>query len=219
VPSHAAARTLVLLGDSILDNAPYTRPEPDTRSHLQGLLTQWSVQLLARDGATMGHVAMQLHELAIRPSVAVLSVGGNDATEHIGLLGRRSSSAQVFGELLDIADAFGDRYERVARAVVERAERLIVCTIYEVQLEPPAYARLARAPLAVLNDRIIRIAARVGADVLELRAVCTLPSDFVRQIEPSATGALKIARAIAHAVEAGAGEPSSRIFVGAKHDT
>jgi hypothetical protein len=70
-----------------------------------------------------------------------------------------------------------------------------------VQLEPAPYAKLARVPLAVLNDRIMRIAARLGLDVLDLRSICTEPSDFVLQIEPSAKGAAKIARAIAGLVD------------------
>jgi lysophospholipase L1-like esterase len=206
------SRTLVLLGDSILDNAPYTRPEPDTTTHLQQMLNGWSVRRLARDGATMGHVAFQLGELDVRPDVAVLSVGGNDATEHLGFLARRASNAaEVLEELLRIADDFATRYEPVARSVAERAKRLVICTIYEVQLEPPRFAHLARAPLAILNDRIVRIAARIGADVLELRCVCTEPSHFVRQIEPSASGALEIARAIASTVTSEEPRPA-RVF-------
>lgn len=52
-------------------------------------------------------------------------------------------------------------------------------------------------PLALLNETIIRTGARLGLDVLELRSVCTEPSDFVMQIEPSPQGAAKIAKAIA----------------------
>jgi lysophospholipase L1-like esterase len=191
---------LVLLGDSILDNAPYTRPEPETAAHLQRLLPGWSIRLLARDGARMRDVDAQLHEMEERPSLAVLSVGGNDAIEHIGVLDApASSSAEVLRELLGIADGFAQRYESVARAVCARAERTVLCTIYEVQLEPTPYAVLARVPLALLNDRIVRTAARIGADVLELRSVCTERDDFVLQIEPSPRGAEKIARAIAAA--------------------
>jgi hypothetical protein len=66
-----------------------------------------------------------------------------------------------------------------------------------VQLEPRPYAELARVPLALLNDRIVRTASRLGLDVLELRSICTDPADFVKQIEPSPQGAEKIANAIA----------------------
>jgi lysophospholipase L1-like esterase len=194
---------LALLGDSILDNWSYTEPEPDTTAHLTRLLAGgWSVLRLARDGAVMADVAGQLAALQGRPDVAVLSIGGNDATAHLGLLDRRGTSAgELFGELLGIADEFEQQYYRAAELVADSAGRAVLCTIYEVQLEPPLYARLARVPLAVLNDRITRVARKLGLEVLELRDVCTEPADFTLQIEPSAAGAAKIARAIAAQVQ------------------
>jgi lysophospholipase L1-like esterase len=191
--------TVVLLGDSILDNGPYTQPAPDTTAHLAGLLgADWSVERLAQDGATMAAMPLQAGQLHGRPTWVVVSIGGNDLAAHIGLLGRAATSAEaLLGELLGIADDFVVRYETVVHAVTERAERVLLCTIYEVPLEPPIFARLARAPLGLINDRIVAAAARLGADVLDLRTVCTEPDDFVLQIEPSARGAAKIAEAIA----------------------
>jgi lysophospholipase L1-like esterase len=194
---------IVLLGDSILDNGPYTRPEPDTAAILGRLLgPAWSVERVAQDGARMGDVRPQLKTLTAKPEIAVLSIGGNDAVEHIGVLTRQTSSAaEVLEELLEIAEAFGRRYEDVARSVAERASRVVLCTIYDVPLEPPPYDRLVRVPLALLNDRIIGAGMRLEADVLELRSVCTERTDFVLQIEPSAQGASKIASAIAALVQ------------------
>jgi len=193
---------LALLGDSILDNAPYTAPEPDTTSHLVRLLApNWPVVRLALDGATMSGIRAQLAELGDRPAVAVLSVGGNDATEHVGILDREAASAaEVLDELVSIAETFARRYEEVARSVADAADRTVLCTIYNVQLDPPSHARLARTPIALLNDQIVSVAARLGLDVLELRSVCTEPGDFVLQIEPSPRGARKIAEAIAGVV-------------------
>jgi len=208
-----AEQKVVLLGDSILDNAPYTEPEPDTAAHLRRILgAAGSVDLRARDGATMADVPRQLERTADRGATAVLSIGGNDATAHIGILARPASdSAAVIGDLLEIADDFGRRYEEVARTVAAHYQRTVLCTIYEVQLEPAPLARLARVPLALLNDRIIRTAGLLGLEVLELREVCTAPSDFVLQIEPSATGAAKIAQAIAGLLEPGPSARSTRI--------
>jgi hypothetical protein len=79
------SKSLVLLGDSILDNAPYTRREPDSTTLLSGMLPDWVVQRLALDGATMSGINDQLGDLEFRPSVAVLSIGGNDVTAHIGI--------------------------------------------------------------------------------------------------------------------------------------
>jgi len=210
-------QSLVLLGDSILDNGPYTRPEPDTAAHLARLLApEWSVERLAQDGATMTDLRFQVNQIRARPSLAVLSIGGNDATEHIGILERPPSpTAELLEELLAIAEDFGRAYEASVRAVAERAQRTLLCTIYEVQLEPPIFARLARVPLALLNDQILRVGVRLGLDVLELRSVCTEPGDFVQQIEPSPQGAAKIARAIAGTVLGGDGLQSGRVFAAA----
>lgn len=82
-------RTLALLGDSILDNKPYTHPAPDTSTQLAAILGDaWRVELLARDGACMEHVRHQLDDLDGEVDTAVLSIGGNDLTQHLGMLDR-----------------------------------------------------------------------------------------------------------------------------------
>ena len=206
--------SLVLLGDSILDNRPYTAPDPDTVTHLRRLVAPARAPvLLARDGARMRDVGGQLDGWRGEIDVAVLSVGGNDVTAHLPLLDRRNTSAAaLFGDLLTVADEFEREYARLAARVAGRAHRTVLCTIYEVRLEPPRYARLARVPLAVLNDRIIRVASGLGLDVLDLRSVCNRPEDFVLQIEPSAQGAAKIASAIAALVERPESLPSAAVF-------
>jgi len=171
VRSNTAKKILALFGDSILDNAAYTHPEPDTTAHLERQLgADWTVQRLALDGAMMHNVGEQLSALRDRPDVAVLSVGGNDAIEHIDILEQPAvTSGTVLEDLEKIGASFHTAYERVARAVAQRAARTIVCTIYEVQLEPPVFAKRVRVPLAVINDRILRVAAKLGLDTLELR--------------------------------------------------
>lgn len=194
--------SLVLLGDSILDNAPYTAPAPDTATHLRRLLGgDWSVELLARDGATMSDMPRQLAQLATRPDWAVLSIGGNDVARYVGLLDRPMRHAgDLLEELVRIGDAFAESYRAVLEGLAPRAARVVACTIYEVPLEPPTLARHARVPLGMLNDWIARLAAETGATLLDLRTVCTGPADFVLQIEPSAQGAEKIARSIARLI-------------------
>ncbi len=99
-------------------------------------------------------------------------------------------------EGLSLADAFSSRYESVVRPLVGRTQRTVLCTIYEVRLEPPPLAELARVLLGVFNDRILQAAMKFGVEVLELRSICTDPDDFVLQIEPSAQGAEKVALGI-----------------------
>ncbi len=197
---------LTLLGDSILDNGPYVAPQPDTAAHLRRLLgPDWVVHLLARDGSMMADVYRTLGGLPDVTDCAVLSVGGNDAIEHIDLLTRPAFSvAEVLAELGDIAQRFADRYDALLGELASRIRRVMVCTIYEAPLHSLQAARLARVPLSLLNDRIIRSASRHALEVVDLRAVCTRPDDFVQQIEPSPTGARKIAEALARAIHGNA---------------
>jgi hypothetical protein len=191
-------RHLALLGDSILDNNSYTAPEPDTADCLQRALgPTWMVELLARDGSTMDDLRFQLTHLPKEADTAILSIGGNDAIAHIGLLEQRvDRAARVLAQLADITDDFAARYHRVLADLRPRVARLVVCTIYEPPLTDSTTARLARVPLTLLNDQIIRQAMKAGVDVLDLRSVCTESTDFVKEIEPSPAGARKIAAAI-----------------------
>ena len=206
---------LVLLGDSILDNRTYTSPEPETAECLRGMLgSGWTVDLLARDGAVMSEIPYQLEHLRGHPDAIVVSVGGNDALGHIGILEDRADAARtVLSRLADIAEDFGARYRRVLAEARPRSRRLIACTIYEPPMFDATTTRLLRVPLCLLNDQIVREAARAGVDVLDLRSVCTSPADFVRQIEPSAQGAHRIAAAIETAVRGERSGAAITLFV------
>jgi hypothetical protein len=70
-----------------------------------------------------------------------------------------------------------------------------VCTIYEGNFDPP-FAELARVALAFFNDVILRAAFERRIGVIDLRLVCTEPSDYANPIEPSGSGGAKIASAI-----------------------
>jgi len=207
-------RRLLLLGDSTIDNKPYVGRAPDTTAHLQEILgTDWQVTRLARDGAVMHDVSNQLRHISDSADVAVLSVGGNDAIGYVPLLeSKRVDSRAYLGSLRSMSESFAESYKAALAQVAPIADRLITCTIYEARIGDPETFSLARVALSILNDRIFRASAEVGADILDLRTVCTEDSDFVMQIEPSAEGAEKIARAIAAVLQ---GErPGSRLLVG-----
>lgn len=71
-----------------------------------------------------------------RPATAVLSIGGNDVTRHVGMLAKPATSVGgVIGELLAIADGFAPCYAAVLAALIPRVSRLVLCTIYPVRLE------------------------------------------------------------------------------------
>lgn len=206
---------VVLLGDSIFDNASYVAGGPDVVAQLRGELPAgWSATLCAIDGATTHSMPMQYGRIPADATHLVLSIGGNDALMNVDILDRRASSAgEALGMLADVRDAFAARYEGVLRELVGRGLPLTVCTIYEGNFPDARMQRLAATALTVFNDAILRHAVRAGLSVIELRIVCCDPADYANPIEPSVRGGAKIARAIARAVGAdGGGGPRTEII-------
>ena len=73
-------RHIVLLGDSIFDNALYVPGEPSVLEHVRRILPSGDcVTMLALDGATVSSVFGQLDRIPDDATHLVLSVGGNDA--------------------------------------------------------------------------------------------------------------------------------------------
>lgn len=189
--------SIVLIGDSVLDNQAYTGAEPDVAGHLRGLLPpDWTVTLCAVDGTTTSDVASQFGKVPSSATHVVLSLGGNDAMDNADLLEMPVDSTgvalEIFGQRVA---AFEDAYCRALDKVVGLCASTTVCTIYNADLSP-AEATRARIALMLFNDVILRRAFMRGLPVVDLRMVCSQPSDFTKQIEPSAAGGLKIARAI-----------------------
>ncbi|HEX8829987.1 MAG TPA: SGNH/GDSL hydrolase family protein [Longimicrobium sp.] len=196
---------IVLLGDSIFDNKAYVRGGPDVLDHLTGQLPAgWTATLLARDGAVTGEVSWQLRHIPADATHLVLSVGGNDALGHVGILDRRASSyAEVLDALADIAARFEERYRPMLAEVTALGIPVTVCTIYNGNLGEPATQRRATVALGVFNDVILRAAAAAGHPAIDLRLVCDQPEDYANPIEPSVQGGEKIARAIVRSLVAG----------------
>ena len=192
---------VVLLGDSIFDNAAYVRGGPDVVTHLRDRLPDgWRATLAAVDGAVIDSVARQVASMPPDASHLVVSAGGNDALGHSSLLDRRAtSSAQVLGWLADAVEAFEARYRRMLDTLTARGHPVVVCTIYNGNLGAPTQ-RLATTALAIFNDAILRLAAEHELPVIELRRVCSEPADYANPIEPSVQGGARIADAVVDAL-------------------
>src|ERR1700761_5028124 len=94
---------VVLLGDSIFDNAAYVPDEPAVPEQLEQRLPKgWRVTLLAKDGAIARDVSNQLARLPDDASHLVVSVGGNDALEYVGILEETTlNAAEGFQQLTE----------------------------------------------------------------------------------------------------------------------
>lgn len=192
---------VVLLGDSIFDNATYVPGEPAVIEQLRDRLPQgWQATLLAVDGAVIRDVAGQLAGLPQDASHLVVSVGGNDAIQHSGVFYEPARSVtEVILRLATIRAQFQEAYREMLAALLTHKKPTAVCTIYDRSpFLGPDWQALAAVGLSVFNDAITREAVICGAPILDLRVLCDELADYssVSPIEPSAVGGAKIAEAI-----------------------
>jgi hypothetical protein len=189
---------IVLLGDSIFDNAAYVAGGPDVVRQLREIFpTGWRATLNALDGAVIADVPQQLQKLPRDTTHLVLSIGGNDALGESGLLERKvTSMAEALELITAVRERFRSTYSRMLDQVLQRKLPLAVCTIYEARFPEPVTRRLAATALTTLNDAITREAFARGIDCIDLRILCNDDRDFANPIEPSVHGGAKIARAI-----------------------
>ena len=190
---------VVLLGDSILDNAAYVRGGPDVVRQLRAKLPAgWQATLLARDGAVTGEVRSQLARLPSGTTHVAVSAGGNDALGASSLLGRPVATVAEALSLLEAAQSrFAADYSAMAEAVTGTGLRAAFCTIYDTPPSSPDH-RIIRTALALFNDIVTREAFAGGGGLIDLRLICDRDEDYANPIEPSVRGGDKIASAIAH---------------------
>jgi lysophospholipase L1-like esterase len=196
---------LVLLGDSIFDNAAYTGGAPDVVHQVrQRLPPGWRATLGAVDGGTTESVGEQMRRLPPDATHLFVSAGGNDALGHIDFLGAPvGSTAEALLGLADIAAGFERRYHDMLEGVLARGLPTAICTIYYPRFPDAMLQKVAITALAVFNDCIIRAALVHELPLLDLRFVCTEEGDYADPIEPSAQGGEKISRAIVEMLERG----------------
>ena len=205
---------VVLLGDSIFDNAAYVAGAPDVvRQVRQRLLPGSKATLAAVDGSTIRDVRQQLRAVPEDATHLILSVGGNDAMGNSDFLAASArSTAEVLSGLSDIGERFERGYLAMLAEVRARGLPTAICTIYYPRFPDAALQKVAVAGLTVFNDCIVRAAFANGLPLLDLRLICTDEGDYANPIEPSAQGGEKIARAIAEFVERGSTGGRTEVF-------
>ena len=188
---------LVLLGDSIFDNAAYVPDGPAVIDHIQAKLTEgWRATLVARDGDMVRHVSEQIPYIPVDATHLVLSIGGNDALDSIELLSRPTDSVRLaLGHLNEIRSDFRRAYRAMLWQLLDLQRPLAVCTIYDAV---PNLSPDLQTALCLFNDTIVREANAAHVPIIDLRNICTEACDYsaVSPIEPSAQGGEKIAKAI-----------------------
>ena len=194
----AVMNHVVLLGDSIFDNASYVPGGPSVIEHLQTALPKgYKATLLAIDGSVTEDVPRQLSRLPADATHLIVSVGGNDALSQSFLVssGTAESFAEVLTSLGEIQEQFQKVYRNMLLDVRTYGKPVAVCTIYD---SIPGLNRAKQAGLCLFNDIILREAFRSSVPVIDLRLICNSELDYssLSPIEPSVSGGRKIAQAI-----------------------
>lgn len=193
---------VVLLGDSIFDNAAYVADGPAVIDQLRSLLPAgWQATLCARDGSLLGDVRAQLALVPEQTTHLVLSAGGNDLLSELAILGR---SVRTVGEglahLAVIRERFVFDYASLLDSLVTLRLPIVLCTIFNPCFPDPQLQREAVTALCLFDDAIVGLAHWYCLPVIELRRVCTDDRDYATPIEPSVVGGAKLARVITDAV-------------------
>src|SRR5439155_2128768 len=168
---------VVLLGDSIFDNARYVPDRPPVIEQVRrGLPLGWQATLVAVDGHTVEDIALQMARIPAGTSHLVLSIGGNDALGAGSLLHQPTDTVGEALALLGEALAeFRDQYGSMLRSVLAVGLPLAVCTIYDAI---PTLTGPERVGLAGFNEVILRAAIAAGLPVIDLRLICGQPDDY-----------------------------------------
>ena len=188
---------LVLLGDSIFDNASYVPGNPPVIEQLRSRLPpHWQATLLAVDGHVTEDVFGQTSRLPEDASHLVISCGGNDALAYGNLLYEPAKSvAEVLQRLTRIRWEFQISYREMLGDVLGLGKPTAVCTVYDTI---PGFEPSALTALALFNEIILREAFSTDVPVIDLRLTFTDAADYsvLSPIEPSAAGGEKIVAAI-----------------------
>ena len=188
---------VVLLGDSIFDNAAYVPGKSPVIEQLrESLPAGWKATLLAVDGNVTADVQQQVKRLPEDATHLIVSAGGNDALRHASILNQSAGSvAEVLEYFTSVRISFQQTYRKMIETLKGLNENLAVCTVYDCV---PGYEGSPMTALAMFNEVILREAFEAKIPVIDLRLICGEVSDYseISPIEPSAMGGEKIVRAI-----------------------
>ncbi|ABC33164.1 GDSL-lilke lipase/acylhydrolase family protein [Hahella chejuensis KCTC 2396] len=206
---------VVLVGDSIFDNASYVDEGDSVVEQLQAVMgDDVTVTLIAVDGSVTTDVSKQLADFPDDASHVIVSCGGNDALSVINILDARVNTVGAAMRAMDRErDAFRSNYSNMLEALLERSPNLVVCTVYN---NIPGLGTETVAGLALFNEIILEEAIARRLPVIDLRNLCQDVGDYsaTSPIEPSAQGGKKIAKAIQRVVALHAfGTGETRVYV------
>jgi hypothetical protein len=153
---------IVLLGDSIFDNAAYVNGAPDVISHLHSLLPgDWQATLLAVDGSVTTDVITQISKIPASVTHLIVGAGDNDGLSRADILQRPAGSVgAALDELASLRAEFCQNYRRMLRALLALKQPLALCTVYDPRSPDALMQRLTTTALNILARGWYKITMR-----------------------------------------------------------
>lgn len=190
---------VVLLGDSIFDNAAYVPKGSAVIDQLRERSPdEWKATLLAVDSTVADDVTRQIRGLPEDATHLVISTGGNNALLNGDIVEDTDhNAAEGWAHASVIQEQFAHEYREMLSVVLAKRLPTVLCTIYDTIRDLPQKAITA---LSIFNDVILREGFRHGLPMLDLRLICNEAHDYsdISSIEPSEVGGVKIVRGIIH---------------------
>ncbi len=187
---------IVLIGDSIFDNAAYVGECESVSDQIRTSSLNADVNLLAVDGDVTTDVYKQLEKFPSSADCVFVSCGGNDALRSISLLDEKVSSvSNALDILYQAKEDFRWNYIAMLEAILKKHNKVAVCSIYN---KVPGLSQSAYTALALFNEVILEELMVRDLPIIDLRVVCGKEHDYstISPIEPSKLGGEKIVRRI-----------------------
>ena len=191
---------LVLLGDSTIDNTPYTSDKNTNVATQLSELIQLPLHSHAVDGNVMADVqALPLDDIINPNDYVVLSVGGNDLLEYSGQLQAARDLNHAFDIVNQLEGRFIEEYSDLAYSVskpLRSNSRLLLVSPYGL-CDNTIESELLNYVAAPFCLRIQEQAQLMGANYLNLRPLNDNPENFFNAIELNEHGGAVFAGQIA----------------------
>lgn len=192
---------IYLIGDSIIDNAPYVKQGHTVTDYLtHKTIDLANVTKLALDGDITTGAINQLSKVSSKCDHLIISVGGNDALQSAHhLYACVNNIAEGLEHLAAVLKEFKSNYNKVLQKALSVCPNITIATIYN---NVPGLGIAEKTALALFNETILELAIMHAVKIIDLRVICNQESDYsvTSPIEPSETGGDKISQAIVNAV-------------------
>jgi hypothetical protein len=190
--SNSTTNTIILLGDSILQNSSYVPHDKSIENIISKKLNS-SCHCYAKNNAKTYDIYSQVTniplELNNRYTTIFLSAGGND------ILDKYVERSDPNLNELDYLNTIFGTYKNLVKTVktkMNKAKLVLLDVYYPKSTKYLPYRNI----ISTWNNKIYEYASKNNMEVLRISTILTKDSDFTLEIEPSETGGEKISDAI-----------------------